>query len=111
MRKDQRKWDDDLASEAERAAGNGRMKELYQVTKTLCNDKAKTSNAVRDKNGTLLTEETARKKRWREYCEEVLNRPVPNNPVTDEILENDINEIVDIKTDYISKAEIKAAIR
>ena len=27
MRKDKRKWADDLASEAERAAGNGRMKE------------------------------------------------------------------------------------
>ena len=30
MRKDKRKWADELASEAKRAAGNGRMKELYQ---------------------------------------------------------------------------------
>ena len=107
------KWADDLASEAERAAGNERMKELYQpgYKKTLCNNRAKTNNAVKDKNGKLLTEEAARKKRRCEHFEEVLNRPVPNNPVTDEILETDANEIVDIRTDYISKAEIRAAIR
>ena len=35
MRKDTRKWADDLASEVKQAAGNGRMKELYEITRAL----------------------------------------------------------------------------
>ena len=62
MRKNKRKWADELASEAERAAGNGRMKELLnsnsQITKTLCNEKSKTCNTVKDKDGNLLTEDS-----------------------------------------------------
>ena len=113
MRKDKRKWADDLASEAERAAGNGRMKELYEITRTLSNDKGRTSSAVKDKSGNLITEDTARKKRWREHFEGVLNRPVPDNPVSDNINDRDNvidNVIEDISTNRISKAEIRSAI-
>ena len=65
-----------LSSEAERAAGNGRMKELYQITKTLCNEKSKTCNAVKDKDGNLLTNDSERRKSWQEHFEEILNRPI-----------------------------------
>ena len=44
MRQDKRKWADHLAMEAAR---NGRMKDVY-ITKTLSNDKRKTTNAVKD---------------------------------------------------------------
>ncbi|XP_072018662.1 uncharacterized protein [Amphiura filiformis] len=46
VRRDKREWADDFAYRAEQAAGNGRMKELYDITKTLSNDKGRTSNAV-----------------------------------------------------------------
>ena len=108
MRQDKRKWAENLASEAEEAAGNGRMKELYEITKKLCNEKGRTTNAVKDKAGNLLTDDKGRKQRWKEHFEEVLNRPTPSNPV-----ENNVNDpvIEDISTDYITKAEICEAIK
>ena len=54
MRQDKRKWVDHLAMEAEEAARNGRMKEVYDITKTFSNDKRKTTNAVKDKCRILL---------------------------------------------------------
>ncbi|XP_072025117.1 uncharacterized protein [Amphiura filiformis] len=110
MRRDKREWADDLAARAEQAAGNGRMKELYDITKTLSNDKSRTSNAVKDKSGNILTEQSARRTRWREHFEEVLNRPLPNNPVSEELNEHE-TVIEDISDQHISKAEIRAAIR
>ena len=59
-RQDKRKWFDHLTMEAEEAARNGRMKEVYDITKTLSNDKRKTTNAVKDKCGNLITEGLAR---------------------------------------------------
>ena len=108
MRQDKRKWVDHLAMEAEEAARNGRMKEVYYITKTLSNDKRKTTNAVKDKRGNLITEGLARRKRWKEHFEEILNRPIPDDPVTDVEIDPIINEI---STDPITKAEIRTALR
>ena len=63
MRQDKRKWVDHLATEAEEAAHNGRMKEVYDITKTFSNDKRKTTDAVKDK----LTEGLARTEQWKEH--------------------------------------------
>ena len=65
MRQDKRKWVDHFAMEAEEAARNGRMKEVYEITKTLSNDKRKTTNAMKDKCGNLLKEGLARRERWK----------------------------------------------
>ena len=109
MRQDKRKWVVHLAMEAEEAARNGRMKEVYDITKTLSNDKRKTTlNAVKDKCGNLITEGLARKERWKEHFEEILNRPIPGDPVTDVEIDPIINEI---STDPITKAEIRTALR
>ena len=68
MRQDKRKWVDYLSIEAKEAARNGRIKEVYDITKkNLSNDKRKTTNAVKDKCGNLLTEGLARKERWKEH--------------------------------------------
>ena len=59
---DKRKWVDHLAMEAEEAAHNGRMKEVYDIiTKTLSNKKRKSTNAVKDKYGNLIIEGLARR--------------------------------------------------
>ncbi|KAI0235559.1 Solute carrier family 23 member 2, partial [Lamellibrachia satsuma] len=108
MRLDKRKWVDHLAMEAEEAANNGKMKEVYAITKTLSNDKRKTTNAVKDKGGNLITEGLARRERWKEHFEEILNRPIPDDPVTDVEIDPIINEI---STDPITKAEIRTALR
>ena len=81
--------------EAEEASCNGRMKEVYDITKTLSNDKRKTTNAVKDKCGNLLTEGLARRKRWKEHFEETLNRHIPD----------------EISNDPMTKAEIRTALR
>ena len=49
MRSDRRKWTDNMIEEAEKAAQNGRMKTVYEITRTLCNEKRKESNLVKDK--------------------------------------------------------------
>ena len=108
MRRDKRRWAENLATEAEEAAGNGRMKKLYEITKTLSNDKRKAINTVKDKHGNLLTEDSARKNRWREHFEEILNRPVPDDPIIEEV---DDTVIEDISIDFISKDEIRTAFK
>ena len=60
-RQDKRKWVDHLAMEADEAARNGRTKEVYDITKTLSNDKRKTTNTMKDTCGDLLTERLARR--------------------------------------------------
>ena len=94
--------------EAEEAAHNGRMKEVYDVTKTLSNDKRKTTNAVKDKCGNLITEGLARRERWTEHFEEILNIPIPDDPVTGVKIDPIINEI---STDPITKAGSGTALR
>ena len=48
------------------------------------------------------------KVRWKEHFEEILNRPIPDDPVTDVEIDTIINEI---STDPITKAEIGTALR
>ena len=108
MRQDKRNWVDLLAMEAEEAAHNGRMKKVFDITKTLSNDKRKTTNAVKDKCGNLITEGLTRRKRWKEHFEEILNRPIPADPVTDVEIDPIINEI---STDPITKAEIRTTLK
>ena len=109
MRRDKRKWAEDLAQEAGNAVQMGRMKTVYDVTKKLTNEKRKAVNSVRDKSGQLITGESQKRSRWKEYFEEILNRPEPENsigqPNTDEILER-----VNVKTDHISAGEIRRAM-
>ena len=61
-----------------------------------------------DKCGNLLTEGLARRERWKEHFEEILNRSIPDDPVTDVELDPIVNEI---STDPITKAEIRTALR
>ena len=108
MRQVKRKWIDHLAMEEEEAARNGRMKEVYDITKTLSNGKRKTTNAVKDKYGNFIMEGLARRERWKEHFEDILNRHTPGDPVTDVEIDPVINET---KTDTITKAEIRTALK
>jgi hypothetical protein len=48
---------EDLAREAESAASNQRMGQIYQVTKQLSGKKAQVSITIKDKNHNTLTTE------------------------------------------------------
>ena len=57
LRADKREWANALAREAEEAARNGNLKEVYEVMKTLCHDRPRRLNMVKDQDGKLLTTE------------------------------------------------------
>ena len=107
IRRDKRKWMDNIAAEAEKCASLGQMKGVYDGLKKLCNDRPRTVDAVKDKAGKLLTTEAEVKKRWEEHFCEVLNRPVPETPA--DIAEPEAE--LDISDTYITKEEIKKAIK
>ena len=56
----------------------------------------------------LLMEGLVRREQWKEHFEEILNRPIPDNPITDVEIDPIINEI---STDPITKVEIRTALR
>ena len=47
------------------------------------------------------------RKRWKEHFEEILNRPIPDDPVTDV----EIDPINEINTNPVTKVEIRTALR
>ena len=55
IRSDKRKWMDGIASEAEDAARKQQMRTLYRLTKVLCNERPKSSTAILDKSGNLVS--------------------------------------------------------
>jgi hypothetical protein len=74
VRRDQRKWADELAQKAEEAACRNDMKELYSITKTLSKKNFNRNRPVRNKRGDLLTTQEEQLKRWEQHFTEVLNR-------------------------------------
>ena len=55
IKKDKRDYIDDLARQAETAAGQGNLRDLYLVTKKLTGKFQQTDKPVMDKNGNPLT--------------------------------------------------------
>ena len=86
IKKDKNDYVDSLASQAEEAAGQGNIKELYMLSKTLAGKYQQT-----DKDKNVLTTTGEQIKRWAEHFQEILNR-------------------LPINCDAPSKAEIRKAI-
>nr|KAG5690467.1 hypothetical protein BaRGS_016467 [Batillaria attramentaria] len=105
-RKDKRDYIDNLANQAEEAAGQGNLKNLYQVTKKLAGKFQQTDKPVKDKNGHPLTTTEEQLKRWAEHFRELLNRPIPETPPDIPPAETELP----INCDKPSKAEIRKAI-
>ena len=107
-RADRRAFVDDLASQAEEAAGRGEQGKVYKITKIVAGKYRGTSNApITDKQGRLLTTEAEQEARWTEHFREVLNRPPPTAEADIQDAEVDL----DIDTAPPEKAEIERAIR
>nr|KAG5690854.1 hypothetical protein BaRGS_031206 [Batillaria attramentaria] len=105
-RKDKRDYIDNLASQAEEAARQGNLKDLYQVTKKLMGKFQQTDKPVKDKNGHPLTTTEEQLKRWAEHFRELLNRPIPETPPDIPPAETELP----INCEKPSKAEIRKAI-
>jgi hypothetical protein len=81
-------------NEAEKAASNGHMRTVHEVTRVSCNERRSTGNVVKDEDGRVLSSQEERKKRWKKHFQEVLNRPQPSYPL--EIYERDTAVEIDI---------------
>ena len=108
MRKDKRDWLDRLASDAETAANNGNMKGVYDITKTICKERQRQVDNIRDKDGKLLTKEGEVSARWKEHFSEVLNRPEPSEPA--DVENTDIVEL-DIDDSPPTYEEVRTVLR
>uniref|UniRef100_A0A8C3IT77 Endonuclease/exonuclease/phosphatase domain-containing protein n=1 Tax=Chrysemys picta bellii TaxID=8478 RepID=A0A8C3IT77_CHRPI len=106
IRKDKRDYVDGLAAEAEQAAYNGNMKQLYDITKRLSGKFSKPERPVKEKQGKSITEIEQQMNRWAEHFEELLNRPAPLNPPDID----PANEDLPINCDRPTRDEIRKAI-
>ena len=80
IRKDKRGYIENQASQAEEAAGQGNLKDLYLVTKKLSGKFQQTDKPVKDKDGNPPTTAEEQLKRWAEQFRELLNCPTPETP-------------------------------
>ena len=90
VKTDKRDFVEGLAEEAERAAANRNMKQLYDTTKKLAGKLKKSERPIRDNNGTVLTGVDKLINRWAEHFGELLNRPRPQNPPDIQPAEEDL---------------------
>ncbi|VDO50251.1 unnamed protein product [Schistosoma margrebowiei] len=79
IRTDKRKYVEDLAKTAEKAAREGNMRQLYDITKKLPGNRRKPERPVKSKEGEVITNIEEQQNRWVEHFKELLNRPVPLN--------------------------------
>ena len=68
-----------FAEEAQKAAEQGQLKTVYDATRKLSTKKDKTIDAIKSKDGVLLTKQDEIQKRWEEHFLEVLNHPAPED--------------------------------
>ena len=106
IKKDKRDYIDDLARQAETAARQRNMRDLYLVTKKMTGKYQQTDKPVMDKNGNPLTTTNEQLKRWAENFRELLNRPSPDSPPDIPPAETELS----ISCDKPSKTEIKKVI-
>ncbi|VDO50959.1 unnamed protein product [Schistosoma margrebowiei] len=79
IRTDKRKYVEDLATTAEKAAGEGNMKQMYGTTKRLSGNHRKPERPVKSKEGEVITNIEEQGNRWVEHFKEFLNQPAPLN--------------------------------
>ena len=95
-REDKRNWLEEKAAAAEKAAENGRNRELYNMTKAIVEERKRQEVGVRNKQGELKTEAREKLQRWVEHFSETLNRDDPTNPV-EEYSREEEDEIEEIE--------------
>jgi endonuclease/exonuclease/phosphatase family metal-dependent hydrolase len=108
VREDKRQWTQEKAEMAEKAAENGRSKELYGIVKQLTGQGMRQVAAGKSKAGEPLKNKKARQERWKEHFQEVLNRDAPENPPE---RGEERREELEIPTDPPSLQEIQEAVK
>uniref|UniRef100_A0A3P9IPR5 Endonuclease/exonuclease/phosphatase domain-containing protein n=1 Tax=Oryzias latipes TaxID=8090 RepID=A0A3P9IPR5_ORYLA len=80
IKKDKKTFVESMAEEAEHAAGQKNIRELYNITRKLAGGKQVGNHPVFDKTRKVLTNPLMQCNRWKEHFEELLNCPPPSNP-------------------------------
>ena len=75
---------EERAAAAEKASENGRNKELYNIIKTITEERKRQELGVTDKQRVLKTEAQERLQRWVEHFSETLLSDVPINPAEED---------------------------
>ena len=109
-REDKRRWLNEMAGDAERAAENGRTGELHRIVKTLTGEKRKVSTVVNDKNGRPTNEGSERLKIWKEHFDAVLNKDPPERPIQPHEMERRQNDR-EFDIGPFRPIEVKSAIK
>ena len=107
IKTDKKKYVDTLAREAEEAVKHRNWRDLYATTKKLAGKFSKSERPVKDKEGKPIPGEEGQKRRWKEYFEELLNRPTPKDPPDIQQADKDLP----INCNAPTKEEIREAIK
>ncbi|XP_059161684.1 uncharacterized protein LOC131944848 [Physella acuta] len=103
-KEDKRQFIQEMIEEAETAARQGKMKRLYEVTRTLSGKNINPNKPVTDKVGNILTSDTEQRDRWVQHFDEISNHPlssnIPDIPPA--------NHLLDVCTDPPTKLETRA---
>ncbi|VDP24180.1 unnamed protein product [Schistosoma margrebowiei] len=75
---------------AEKAAREGNMRQLYDITKKLSGNHHKPERPVKSKEGKVITNIEEQRNRWVKHFKELLNRPAPLNPPNIEAAPTDL---------------------
>ena len=108
-REDKRVCLEQMGSEVEKYAENGRTRELYQTAKKITNKRRCQVETVKNKRGEIGKDENARLERSAEHFEEVLVREAATNPIDENEVET--NEISEMDTTEIREAEVRRALK
>ncbi|GAB1600087.1 hypothetical protein Ahia01_000286200 [Argonauta hians] len=80
VRTDKRGYYEDLATQAEEAAGQRNMRELFNIIRKLSGRSMRSEKPIKDKEGNILSTKEEQTKRWVEHFTELLNRAPASLP-------------------------------
>ena len=107
LKADKRNYLESLAEEAEEAACQGNVRDLYATIRNQSGKYSKPERPVKDKDGQSISDLEGQKKRWVEHFEELLNRPAPPDPPDIQPADTDLP----IDCSAPTKEEIQNAIK
>lgn len=107
VRRDKKKFIEDLAQQAEQATGKNNLNDQYQTTRKLTGKFRHTQAHIKNSQGVLLTTKEDQVKRCTEHFRDLLNRQplqlITDIPAATNVLETNCNPP--------TKAEIRKAIK
>ena len=106
-RRDKKKYVEEKAAEAQRAATVGDSRTLYKITRELTGSWKMQPAVVKDKEGKTLSKEENQRARWAEHFQNVLNRPDPGRSA---VIQEQRREF-EMKKGPITCQEIEKAIK